>query len=84
LNVSDWIEAESKRRDDLLKLETKLVESEIALQDAKTSAIERGDSLITVTADGLEPEIEAFVWKILERIQIKAAEDDAALLLGSK
>lgn len=82
LNISDWIEAESKRRDQLLKLETDLVNSEIELTNARAHAIERGESLITITGEGLEPELEAFMLAILKRVQMRMAEDNAAMLLG--
>ena len=36
----------------------------------------------TVEADGMEPEIEAFMWKILGKIQIRAAESMDEYLLG--
>lgn len=52
-----------------------------ALQ-AKTEALQRGDGLITIKADGLEPELEAFMWKIIERIQIQASILESDFLLG--
>ena len=49
---------------------------------ARIQSLQRGDSLITITADGLEPELKAFMWKILQRVQMKAAEEQALYLLG--
>jgi hypothetical protein len=44
--------------------------------------MESGEGMITVTADGLEPELEAFMWKILERVQVRANEESSDFLLG--
>ena len=82
LNIENWIKAESERRDKLLSLEVDLVEAEIKLTEAKAKAVDRGESLISITADGLEPELEAFMMAILKRIQIRAAESDSTYLLG--
>lgn len=53
-----------------------------ALQQAKLDAIASGEGLINIQADGLEPELEAFMFKILEKIQIRANEEQAEFLLG--
>jgi hypothetical protein len=59
-----------------------LIQAQIDLTESKASAIDRGQPLISITGEGLEPELEAFMWRILEKIQIRAAEDDAQFLLG--
>ena len=48
----------------------------------KSQAIRTGEALINISADGLEPEIEAFMWQILKRIQVRANADGAEFLLG--
>ena len=67
---------ESKGQQDLIKSQTRLA-------DAKQKAVESGDAMITISGDGLEPELEAFMWQILERIQIRANADGAEYLLGT-
>ena len=37
---------------------------------------------IGINADGLEPELEAFMWKIFERIQIHATQSGAKFPVG--
>lgn len=82
VNIENWIKQESDRRDKLLQLETDLVQSEIKLVEAKAKAIDRGQSLITINGDGLEPELRAFMMAILKNIKILATEDNASYLLG--
>lgn len=76
------IREENERRDKALKLQEKLIDSQTALMNEKKKAISEGKGLITVSADGLEPELQAFMWKILERVQVRAAEENAEFLLG--
>jgi hypothetical protein len=42
------------------------------------------EPLISIKADGLEPELEAFMWKILERLQLKMTQSQESFLLGIK
>ena len=82
LDIAEWIDDENRRRDEILQLEKDLIQAQIDLTESKASAVDRGQPLISITGEGLEPELEAFMWKILEKIQIRAAEDDAQFLLG--
>ncbi|MBO1225040.1 MAG: hypothetical protein JYX80_11490 [Candidatus Scalindua sediminis] len=45
--------------------------------------MQSGDAMITISGDGPEPELEAFMWQILQRIQIRANADGAEYLLGT-
>ena len=81
-DIEDQIDKESKMREDAHESQMELNESQKAYMNAKTDAIESGEGLINITADGLEPEIEAFMWKILEKIQIRANEESSEFLLG--
>jgi hypothetical protein len=76
------IREEQRLRREALELQEKLVNAQIAYIEARTESIQRGEGIITIGADGLEPELEAFMWKILERIQVRANEDQAEFLLG--
>ena len=81
-DIESQIGKESKMRNDAHESQMKLNESQKDYMDAKTDAMESGEGLINITADGLEPEIEAFMWKILEKIQIRANELSSEFLLG--
>jgi len=41
------------------------------------------DNVIKIKADGLEPEMEAFMWKLLKKIQVRANESGAEFLLAA-
>ena len=81
-DIEDQIRKESEMRKDAHESQMKLNEAQKDYMEAKTDAIESGEGLINITADGLEPEIEAFMWKILEKIQIRANEESSEFLLG--
>lgn len=81
-DIEAQIEEESKMRKDAHESQMKLSEVQKDYMKAKTEAMESGEGLINITADGLEPEIEAFMWKILEKIQIRANELSSEFLLG--
>lgn len=80
--IERQIQLENQRRQEALDLQKRLTEALIEQMEARTAALERGDGLITIQADGLEPEIEAFMWKIIEKIHIKAVGDQSQFLLG--
>jgi TP901 family phage tail tape measure protein len=73
---------ENDRRAEALELQTRLTEAQIRQYEAQTLALQRGDGIITIDGAGLEPELEAFMWRILQNIQVRANEDGLALLLG--
>ena len=76
------LEREEDRRQESFDLQKELTEQEIKLNEAKLESIERGESMITIDGAGLQPELEAFMWKILESIQVRANEEGAEFLLG--
>ena len=80
--MEDQIEKESKMREEAHKEMMKLNEAQREYMEAKTEALESGEGLITIKADGLEPELKAFMWKIIEMVQIRANEENAEFLLG--
>jgi TP901 family phage tail tape measure protein len=73
---------ENELRAEALKLQRSLTEAQIRYMDSKTAKLNGGEALISVSADGLEPELEAFMWRIVERVQIRAAAEQAEFLLG--
>ncbi|MBW1802552.1 MAG: phage tail tape measure protein, partial [Deltaproteobacteria bacterium] len=82
LIITAQIKEENELRKRALKLQEDLTAAQIRLMDLKSDALQAGDSLISITADGLEPELEAFMWRIIERVQIRAAAEQAEFLLG--
>jgi len=81
-NLEDAIEQEQEIQKEAAELQAKLTEAQIKYLNLRNKAMESGEGLITVIADGLEPELEAFMWKILERVQVRANEESSDFLLG--
>lgn len=82
LEIQEQIDLENKRRQEALDIQKKLAEAEIARIEAQTRSLNRGDALIKITGDGLETELEAFMWKILSKIRVRANAEFADYLLG--
>lgn len=82
LEIQEQIDLENKRRQEALDLQKQLTEAEIERIEAQTRNLNRGDPLISIEAAGLEPELEAFMWKILSKIRARANAEFADYLLG--
>lgn len=81
-NIEQQIREENERREASLELQKALTEAQIAALRARITAFQRGDPLITVNAEGLEPHLEAIFFYILEQIQIRVNEEQQDFLLG--
>jgi len=76
------IQREQERRDESLQAQMDLTYAEIEYMNSKTASLQRGDALISINGDGLKPHLEAFMFEIIEQIQIKANDEGGELLLG--
>ncbi len=76
------IEAAEDRAQALTDAQVALIEAEADKLQAQTDILRNGGTVWKIEADGLEPELEAFMFKLLERIQIRAVEDQSDFLLG--
>ena len=81
--IEQQIRDESKRRDDALALQTKLVNAQVDQTVEQTKRLKAGDSLITIDGKGLQPHLEAFMFEILSAIQIKANAEGMKFLVGT-
>lgn len=82
MKIMSQIREENKRRQEALDLQKKLAEAEIKRVEAQTRALDRGDALIKIDGQGLKPELEAFMWKILELIRVRVSAEFQQYLLG--
>ena len=82
LLIEDQIELENKRRETALKKENELIDAKIANIKEKTRSLAKGDALIKIEGDGLQPELEAFMWAVLDAIQVRANAEGSEFLLG--
>lgn len=81
--IEDQIERENKLRDEAFALQKRMTEAQIKSMEAQTNALLKGDGLIKISGDGLKPHLEAFMWEILQTIQVKVNADGLKLLLGA-
>jgi len=82
LEIESQIDLENKRRQEALDLQKKLTQAEIDNINAKTRALDRGDSVIKVEGTGLEPHIKAIMWEILKEIRVTVNGTAEDYLLG--
>jgi hypothetical protein len=77
------IRDEAELKKEQMKLQNELVQAELDSIKLKNDYLKSGGAAINISAAGLEPEIEAFMFKILEKIQIRATAEQAAYLIGA-
>lgn len=82
LELQEQIDLENKRRQEALDIQKKLAEAEIERVQAQIASLNRGDALIKIEGAGLQPELEAFMWKILSLIRVRANAEFSEYLLG--
>jgi TP901 family phage tail tape measure protein len=82
LELFEIIEREMLIRERLAEQEIKLSEAQIAYLNARTAALEKGDAIINISMDGVYPELEMVMWKIIEQVQIRASAEGLEFLVG--
>ena len=80
--IEEQLQKENDRRDQAFKLQKELTEAEINLIKEKTRRLAKGDALIKIDGDGLQPQLEAFMWEVLNAIQVRANAEGSEFLLG--
>ncbi len=81
-DVMRLAEREMKIREAAADSQIKLTNAQIKVLEAQVKAMEKGESVVKISADGLKPHLEAFMWEILSAIQMKVNQDSGAFLLG--
>jgi hypothetical protein len=80
--VWNLIEEEHQARTEALEMQKELIDQQIRLNELKLEALEEGEALIEINAEGLEPDLEMILWKIIEKVQIRANAAGNEFLLG--
>lgn len=80
--IERQIEEENRRRDEALKKQNELTDAQIEAIRARALAIQQGDAMIKVDGAGLQPHLEAFMWEILEAIQVRVNQEGLETLFG--
>lgn len=75
-------DATAEQMAEMHEKEMALVDAQIDYLQKKTSMLSMGNPLVTINADGLEPEVTAFMSKILSKIQTQMALEGGDFLLG--
>lgn len=78
----DAIDQQMKIQEEAAAQQGKLIDAQVAQMRARTQALQRGDGLIKISSDGLEPALEMIMWQVLEKIQMRANAEGAEFLLG--
>ena len=82
LAIQEQLRLENERRDEALDLQRQLTEAEIEYINAKVSRLQDGNALVEIDGSGLSPHIEAFMFEILEQIQVRVNQQGQEALLG--
>lgn len=80
--IKNQLEKENSLREKSLLLQEKLVESQTAWMDAKTDQLNSGGALLSVSAEGLYPELDMILIELVKRFHIMATAEGAELLVG--
>jgi TP901 family phage tail tape measure protein len=83
LDIKKWIEEQTDIQRRGLELQESMADVEKRYMEEKIKAMQRGEALIKIEGDGLQPHLEAFMWEILEAIQVRVAEEGLDMLLGA-
>jgi TP901 family phage tail tape measure protein len=81
--IEDIIRSEMALRSQAMDLTAALIYTQIEYMNAKIGQMQRGEALIQVDGAGLQPHLEAFMWEILQQIQIRVNEEGHAMLFGT-
>lgn len=82
-DIREQIEKEDKRRNIALQLQGDLTRAQIDQLRTQTAQIAKGDAMIRIDGAGLQPHLEAFMWEILRKIQVRVNQDGLKMLLGT-
>jgi|GEM_PF-5748644 len=67
---------------EVAEAQAKIADEKAELLKSQRQKLDSGEPIISIDGAGLEPEIEAFMFKILRNIQVKMSESQSAYLLG--
>jgi TP901 family phage tail tape measure protein len=83
LDISRQIKDEAEARERLLDRQDKMLAAQTSLMQAQADALRNGGALITIDGAGLQPHLEAFMFEILEKLQVRVNADGLDMLLGA-
>tara|TARA_R110002096_G_scaffold5948_2_gene27314 strand:+ start:6264 stop:9029 length:2766 start_codon:yes stop_codon:yes gene_type:complete len=84
IELNKQIRNENKLRQEAFEMQKKLTQAEVDYIKEKTRKLSKGDALLKVDGAGLQPHLEAFMFEILNAIQVRVNADGEEMLLGLK
>lgn len=81
-DIYNLMQDENKRRNEVLNLEKDLVAAQVDNMKVRTKAMQSGQAMITINGQGLQPQLEAFMFEIIKAIQVRANAEGAQYLVG--
>lgn len=82
IDLEKQIRKENERREEAFKLQKKLTEAEVEYVKEKTKQLSKGDAIVKVEGAGLQPHLEAFMFEILQSIQVRLNAQGQEMLLA--
>lgn len=83
LSLKEQIREENERLEKQLRIKERLYEAQIREINLRAEAYRNGGALINIDGAGLQPHLEAFMFEILEAIQVRVNAEGYNLLLGA-
>lgn len=87
--IFELVQAEENRRDQALELQKQITEAQVDQMEAQTKMLEaRADALasgyaaIQIDGTGLQPHLEAFMWEVVQAVQVRVNAEGMDMLLG--
>ncbi len=80
--IQGQIDAESRRRDSLIKAQVDLLKLQADSLKIRNDRMRRGDALIKIDTNGLEPALEMVIWNLLDKVRIRATEEASEFLIA--
>lgn len=82
--IRESIDKQETRQQEALDEQKKLIDAQTDYIKERTQKLQRGDSIITVQADGLKEHLEKIFGEIIREATVKASEEGLDMLLGYK
>jgi TP901 family phage tail tape measure protein len=80
--IAALLRAEEERRKKNFELQEKLINAQLKYLHISTDKLAKGEAIITINADGLEPELKMVLFKIIELAHVEASGAAGPMLLG--
>jgi len=80
--MQDVLDDQMDMQQQALDMQKELTAAQVEYMNARTEALEGGESLITIDSSGLEPALEMIMWQVIEKVQVRATAEASEFLLG--